>query len=57
MLPEQQREALYLFEFEGLKLSQIAEILEIEVNAVKARLFRGRENLKRLLEPFRPAAR
>ena len=57
MLPEQQREALYLFEFEGLKLSEIAEVLEIEVNAVKARLFRGRENLKRLLGPFRPAAR
>jgi len=57
MLPEPQREALYLFEFEGLKLSEISEVLEIEVNAVKARLFRGRENLKRLLEPFRPAAR
>jgi RNA polymerase sigma-70 factor (ECF subfamily) len=49
-LPPQQREALYLFEFEGLSMSEIGAILEIEVNAVKARLFRGRENLKRLLK-------
>jgi RNA polymerase sigma-70 factor (ECF subfamily) len=56
-LPPAQREAVYLFEFEGLRMQEIARVLEIEVNAVKARLFRGRENLKQLLKPFRPAAR
>lgn len=56
-LPAPQREAVYLFEFEGLKMQEIADVLDIEVNAVKARLFRGRENLKRLLGPFRRAAR
>ena len=53
-LPEAQREALFLFEFEGMSLSEAAAILEIEPNAVKARLFRAREQLKRLLEPLRP---
>jgi RNA polymerase sigma-70 factor (ECF subfamily) len=56
-LPPPQREAVYLFEFEGLKMQEIAAVLEIEVNAVKARLFRGRENLKQLLRAFRPATR
>lgn len=49
-----QREALYLFEFEGLSLADTAAILEIEPNAVKARLYRAREQLKRLLAPLRP---
>lgn len=50
-LPEAQREALYLFEFEGLSLAQTAGILGIDANAVKARLHRGRARLKRLLAP------
>ena len=45
-LPQLQREALYLFEFEGLSLAEIASTLNIEANAVKARLFRGREQLE-----------
>jgi len=56
VLPPLQREALYLFEFEGLSLADIAIVLEIEPNAVKARLYRAREQLKRLLAPLRPAA-
>src|SRR5690606_12996818 len=48
-LPVAQREALYLFEFEGLSLADTAAVLGIEPNAVKARLFRGREQLKRSL--------
>jgi RNA polymerase sigma factor (sigma-70 family) len=54
-LPAPQREALYLFEFEDLSLAEAAFILEIEPNAVKARLYRAREQLKRLLAPLRPA--
>jgi len=54
-LPETQREALYLFEFEGLSLAESAVILGIDTNAVKARLYRGREQLKRMLDPFLPA--
>lgn len=51
-LPAAQQEALYLFEFEGLSLADVAGILEIETNAVKARLYRGREQLKQLLKPL-----
>jgi RNA polymerase sigma-70 factor (ECF subfamily) len=54
-LPEAQREALYLFEFEGLSLAESAAVLGIDANAVKARLYRGREQLKGLLGPLRPA--
>jgi RNA polymerase sigma-70 factor, ECF subfamily len=56
-LPQMQREALFLFEFEGLSLADVAEVLNIEVNAVKARLYRARERLKRLLGPLRGANR
>jgi RNA polymerase sigma-70 factor (ECF subfamily) len=51
-LPAAQRETLYLFEFEGLSLLDIAGIQDIEVNAVKARLYRAREHLKQLLAPL-----
>jgi len=56
-LPRAQRETLYLFDFEGLSLSDVAGILEIEVNAVKARLHRGREQLKILLAPLQTVKR
>lgn len=56
-LPPLQREALYLFDFEGLSLADVALVLEIEPNAVKARLYRAREQLKRLLAPLRTGPR
>jgi len=56
-LPPAQREALYLFEFEQLSLAEVAGILGIEVNAVKARLYRGRERLKLLLAPLQAATK
>lgn len=37
-----------------MSLADIAVILEIEPNAVKARLYRAREQLKRLLAPLKP---
>jgi DNA-directed RNA polymerase specialized sigma24 family protein len=52
-LPQLQREALYLFEFKQLSLAEIAGVLNIEVNAVKARLYRAHEHLKRLLQHLR----
>jgi RNA polymerase sigma-70 factor (ECF subfamily) len=56
-LLERQREVVYLFEFEGLSLEQIALVLRIEPNAVKARLYRAREKLRDLLEPLRDLSR
>lgn len=52
-LPPLQREALVLFEYEELALEQIAAICGAEVGAVKSRLSRARETLRRLLAPLR----
>lgn len=51
-LPPLQREALILFEYEGLSLSEVAEIAGTDVGAIKARLYRAREGLKRSLKPY-----
>jgi RNA polymerase sigma-70 factor, ECF subfamily len=48
-LPALQREALILFEYEGLSLAEIAEIAGAETGTIKARLHRARSNLKRML--------
>jgi len=47
-----QREALILAEYEGLSLNDIAEITGADVGAVKGRLYRARERLKRVLRPY-----
>lgn len=47
-----QREALVLFEYEGLSLGEIAAITGADVGAVKGRLFRARERLKSVLRPY-----
>ena len=51
-LPPLQREALVLFEYEGLALSEIAEVVGSDVGAVKARLHRAREALRAALRPY-----
>jgi RNA polymerase sigma-70 factor (ECF subfamily) len=51
-LPPLQREALVLFEYEGLALSEIADIVGSDVGAVKARLYRAREGLRTALGPY-----
>jgi len=51
-LPALQREALVLFEFEDLSLSEIADITGSDVGAVKARLHRARQGLKSILGPY-----
>lgn len=53
-LPDPQREAIVLFEFEELSLAETAAVLGIEPNAVKARLHRGRARLKGLLPTLAP---
>jgi len=52
-LPDLQREALILFEYEGFQLNEIAEIVNADVGVVKSRLHRARGRLKRLLVPYR----
>ena len=47
-----QREALILFEYEGLSLNEVAEIAGTDAGAIKARLYRAREGLRRSLKPY-----
>lgn len=52
-LPDLQREALILFEYEGFQLAEIAEIVQADIGVVKSRLHRARERLKRALGPYK----
>ncbi|HKP82136.1 MAG TPA: RNA polymerase sigma factor [Pyrinomonadaceae bacterium] len=51
-LPPMQREALILFEYEGLSLNEVAEIAGTDAGAIKARLYRAREGMRRMLRPY-----
>jgi RNA polymerase sigma-70 factor (ECF subfamily) len=51
-LPPLQREALVLFEYEGLPLHEIAEIVGADVGAIKARLHRARQGLRSSLSTY-----
>jgi RNA polymerase sigma-70 factor, ECF subfamily len=50
--PPLQREALILAEYEEMALEEIARATGAELAAVKSRLHRARENLRRLLAPL-----
>jgi RNA polymerase sigma-70 factor (ECF subfamily) len=51
-LPPLQREALVLFEYEGLPMNEIAIIVGSDVGAVKGRLHRARERLRNSLAQY-----
>jgi RNA polymerase sigma-70 factor (ECF subfamily) len=51
-LPPFQREALILAEYEEMSLEEIARATGVELAAVKSRLHRARENLRRMLAPL-----
>ncbi len=51
-LPPLQREALVMFEYEGLTLAEIASVAGADVGTVKARLHRARQRLRRVLAPY-----
>ncbi|MCK9426496.1 MAG: sigma-70 family RNA polymerase sigma factor [Ignavibacteriaceae bacterium] len=52
-LPEKLRTPLILKDFEGLSYQEIAETLGTEVGTIKSRIFRARESLKKILEPYK----
>ena len=51
-LPPLQRETLILAEYEEMSLEEIAVVTEAELAAVKSRLHRAREALRRMLSPL-----
>jgi RNA polymerase sigma-70 factor (ECF subfamily) len=56
-LPPLQREALVLFEYEGLALNEIASMVGTDIGAVKSRLHRARERLRNRLRPYLATSR
>ena len=52
MLPPLQREAVILAEYEEMSLEEISSATGSELAAVKSRLHRGRQNLRRMLAPL-----
>ena len=52
-LPDEQREAIVLFEIDGFSIEEVAHLTGASIPAVKSRLVRGRERLRRHYE--RPA--
>ena len=51
-LPESYRVALLLRDIEGLSNEELAETLEVSVNAAKIRVHRGRQALRTLLDSY-----
>lgn len=49
-LPEKYRIVIYLFYFEGYKISEISSMLELNESTIKSQLVKARELLKELLK-------
>lgn len=49
-IPAEQREVVILKQFQGLKFSEIAEILDLPVNTVKSRMYYGLSAIRKVLE-------
>jgi RNA polymerase sigma-70 factor (ECF subfamily) len=54
-LPPLQREALILAEYEEMPLDEIARATGADLAAVKSRLHRARQNMRRMLAPLLPS--
>jgi RNA polymerase sigma-70 factor (ECF subfamily) len=54
-LPDEQRDCLHFVFYEGLSLSEIAELQQCPENTVKTRLFHARQKIKHCLAKVREA--
>ncbi|MBK7266186.1 MAG: RNA polymerase sigma factor [Ignavibacteriales bacterium] len=52
-LPRKLKEPLILRDFEGMSYQEISDATGIETGTVKSRIFRARESLKKMLQPWR----
>ena len=51
-LPDNYRTVIVLRDIEGLTYEEIARVTDSTLEAIKSRLFRARQNLRRILEPY-----
>ena len=51
-IPAEMREAVVLRDVQGLDYREIADALGVPIGTVESRIFRGRQRLRSLLEPF-----
>ncbi|MEW6196470.1 MAG: RNA polymerase sigma factor [Bacteroidota bacterium] len=56
-LPEKLKVPLVMRDIDGLSYKEIADQLNTEVGTIKSRIFRARENLKFILEPYQKELR
>ena len=54
-LPAEMRQVIVMKEYEGLKFSEIAEILGIPISTVKTRMYTGLAEMRKRLEHLRGA--
>jgi RNA polymerase sigma-70 factor (ECF subfamily) len=54
-LPAEMRQVIIMKEYDGLKFSEIAEILGIPLSTVKTRMYTGLSELRKRLEHLREA--
>jgi len=49
-LPEEQRVVIVMKQYQGLKFTEIADILKQPINTIKSRLYYGLRTLRKILE-------
>ena len=54
-LPDNYRTVIVLRDIEGLTYEEIARVTDSTLEAIKSRLFRARQTLRRTLEPYMQA--
>ena len=52
LLPHDMREAFVLREYDGLSYNEISAMLNIKLDTAKVRVFRARQKIKEILEPY-----
>lgn len=52
-LPRKLKEPLILRDFEGMSYQEISDATGSEIGTIKSRIFRARESLKKMLQPWR----
>lgn len=52
LLPQEMREAFVLREYQGLSYKEMTVILDIKLETAKVRVFRARQRIKEILQPY-----